>query len=205
MIGRIVQRIQRNLPAFAIGNAERDEAAGPLARAYFRKENVGIGLVFQHFEECHHIENFIGMLRPERFQRTTEDPCAGAEARREARRSGIEFHAGSVVAGVPRSAHKIPVPHPDIKQAAALRGERVRQEKAMAGFEGKHTRVALAIHRGIPASVRHSTWIPELQMAAGTLVKAIRNKKSPECDAQRNPCIRDKALLRGHTEKLREY
>jgi hypothetical protein len=61
------------LPAFAIGHAERDEAAGPQARAYFGQKFIALGLVFQHFEKCHHIEDFIGVLRPESLQWRSED------------------------------------------------------------------------------------------------------------------------------------
>jgi len=124
---------------------------GRWQRAYFRKENVGIGLVFQHFEECHHIENFIGMLRPERFQRTTEDPCAGQKLAAKLAAAEIEFHAGSVSSRRPtQRAQKYRCRTPTSSRRPALRGERVRQEKSDGRVRGKHTRVALAIHRGIP-------------------------------------------------------
>jgi hypothetical protein len=192
------------LPALAIGHAERDEAAGPQARAYFSQKFIGLGLVLQHLEECHHIKDFVGMLRPEILQRQSEDTDAGTVTRRETCRGGSEFHAGGVVAGVPRGAHKTAGAAADVQEAAAARSEHVREKKAVARLKRKNARGTLALYRGIPARVGHFARIPELQAATGTFVQGYSHKTFPECGAQQSPCIRDKELRATRTEKLRE-
>src|SRR5438477_4143120 len=123
VIGWIVQRVGRGLPAFAIRYAERDESARTQAGTDLLQERRGIGLVFQHFEKGDDIKNFVGMVRAEGLQGQGEHPSAGTVARGEAGRPGIEFDAGSGIAGIGRCEEEVTGAAANVQEAAAARSE----------------------------------------------------------------------------------
>src|ERR1043166_893911 len=105
--------------------------------------------MFEHFEKGDEIEDFIGMLRAERFQRKREKAAAGAKAPRKSSRRGIEFDASGKVARVGGSTQKITGAAADVEEAATARSKSVGKEEVVTRFEGKDARIAPAIHRGI--------------------------------------------------------
>ena len=60
VVGRIIERVLRGLPAISVGNAENDKAARTEASAYFGQEGGRIGLMFEDIEEGNDIEELIG-------------------------------------------------------------------------------------------------------------------------------------------------
>jgi hypothetical protein len=56
MVWRIIQHIRSRQPPVAIGHAERNVAASPQASLDLLEELGWLGLMFQHFKKCHHVE-----------------------------------------------------------------------------------------------------------------------------------------------------
>src|ERR1043166_1876800 len=105
--------------------------------------------MFEHFEKGDDIEDFIGMLRAERFQRKREKAAAGAKAPRKSSRRGIEFDASGKVARGGGSRKKVAAAAADGGAGARGRRRGGEKEEGVPGLEGKDAKIAPAIHRGI--------------------------------------------------------
>ena len=176
VVGRVVEGVHAGLPAEAVGDADCDEAAGTEAGADFGQEGRRIGLMLEDVEESDDVKNLVGIMRAERFEGERENARARTKAGGETRSAGIEFDARSGIAREIGGEQKVTGATADVEQAAAARREVVGEKETVAGLEWKKALVALGVHGGIPASIRHFAGIPELQAAAGALVKGAAMK-----------------------------
>ena len=93
--------------------------------------------MFQHFEKCNRIEDFIRMMRLERFKWECEYATTATVASCEICRHWIKFQAGREVTGIRSGAQEVAGAAANIQKTPGAGSPRIGEEKSVSWRKGK--------------------------------------------------------------------